>query len=300
MKALGIPARLFPDVVMPGNVLGELAPSVREELQTGRLTVINAASHDTASAIAAAPAGSGPFAYISTGTWSLMGVERESPVITPESGRLGYTNEGGAFGKTVLLKNIMGLWLLQECKRHWSGEGVNWSYAQLQELAEREPGHQSFVDPAHPSFLAPGDMPRRVQDYCRETGQAVPQTKAAIVRCILDSLALKFRQTLEELELLTRQSFPVIHMVGGGVQNELLCRLTAEATGRPVIAGPVEATAIGNLLVQASAHGEISGLNEIREIVGRSFPPATYEPGHTGNQWQASYEKYAKLTRTIA
>lgn len=279
MKTLGISPALFPSVVQPGNKLGELSAEVREELQVGRISVINAASHDTASAIAAAPAGGEPFAFISTGTWSLMGVERSGPVITGATEKLAYTNEGGAFGRTLLMKNIMGLWLLQECRRQWRLKGSDLSFAELQELAAREPGHRSFVDPGHPSFLAPNDMPQRIQDFCLRTGQPVPQGAGAISRCILDSLALKYRQTLEELEKLTGQTLSVIHMVGGGIQNELLCRLTAEATGRPVVAGPVEATAIGNLLIQAAAQGEIDGPDEIREVVRQSFPPVTYEPG---------------------
>ncbi|MBP1995662.1 rhamnulokinase [Paenibacillus eucommiae] len=285
---------LFTDIVMPGTQLGTLRSELREELAIGSVPVVAAASHDTASAVVSIPALTNNYAFISCGTWSLMGVETDKPVINEWSERWSFTNEGGAEQKIRLLKNIMGLWLLQECKRHWELEGDSLTYAQMQEMAAVHKHNASYVDPEDPVFLAPGHMPDRIRAYCRDTGQTVPQTKPEIIRCILESLSMKFKQTLDEIEFLLGRRLEHIHMVGGGIQNTLLCQLTANATGRTVFAGPIEATAIGNILMQAKAHGEVGSLNEIRQVVIDSFPPDRYVPADT-DAWQEAYQSYKKI-----
>ncbi len=222
---------LFTDIVMPGTKEGTLRKEIAEELQVGAMPIVAAASHDTASAVVSIPSLEGDYAFISCGTWSLMGVEIDQPIMTEDSLRFGFTNEGGAEQKIRMLKNIMGLWLLQECKRQWELEGDSLSFAHMQEMAKLEPGLQSYVDPQDPVFLAPGNMPERIRLYCAETGQTVPQTKAELIRCVVDSLAMKFKQTLDEIEQLLARKLSTIHMVGGGIQNQLLCQLTANATG---------------------------------------------------------------------
>ncbi|NOV04531.1 rhamnulokinase [Paenibacillus sp. LMG 31457] len=294
LHKLGIPAGLFTDIVMPGTIEGNLRKDIAEELQIGGMSVIATASHDTASAVVSIPSLEKDYAFISCGTWSLMGVEIDQPILTEESLRYGFTNEGGAEHKIRMLKNIMGLWLLQECKRQWELEGESLSYAQMQEMAKAEPGLQSYVDAQDPVFLAPGNMPERIRRYCAQTGQSVPQTKAELIRCVVDSLAMKFKQTLDEIEELLGTKLQTIHMVGGGIQNQLLCQLTANATGRPVIAGPVEATAIGNIMMQVKAHGEVQSLDQIRQAVRDSFPPDRYE-SKDGAEWQEAYQTYLQV-----
>jgi rhamnulokinase len=292
---LSIQQSLFTDIVMPGTILGGLRREVSEELGLGSVPVIASASHDTASAVVSIPALTGNnYAYISCGTWSLMGVESDEPVINEWSERWAFTNEGGAENKIRLLKNIMGLWLLQECKRQWELEGESFSYTELQAMAEQETGNASYIDTQDPIFLAPGNMPNRICFYCIQKGQQAPQTKPEIIRCILESLAMKFKQTLEEIEFLLDKKLERIHMVGGGIQNTLLCRLTANATGKTVVAGPVEATAIGNLMMQAKAHGEVSGLHEIRQVVIDSFPPDIYTPVDR-DAWETAYQTYKRI-----
>lgn len=298
LERLNIPPSLLPPVAFPGAVLGSLDKKVREELLVGDIKVANTASHDTASAVAAVPAESSSYAYISCGTWSLMGVESDTPIINDRA-RLSFTNEGGAAGKLLFMKNITGLWLLQECKREWDAAGSGLSYGDMQSLAARETPLACFVDPDSDRFMAPGGMAARIQAFCSDTGQRVPHSKAELIRCVVDSLALKYRQTLDELEELMGYRLPVIHMVGGGIQNELLCQLTANATGRPVIAGPVEATSAGNILIQAMAHGEIGTIEEIRQVVRNSFPIVRYEPEHAAH-WEEGYERYRAVVQQFA
>jgi rhamnulokinase len=282
---------LFTDIVMPGTLLGGLSKELRVELGLGPVQVVASASHDTASAVVSIPALSNNYAFISCGTWSLMGVETDQPVINEWSERWSFTNEGGAEQKIRLLKNIMGLWLLQECKRHWELEGESLTFAEMQEMARLEKASVSYVDPEDPVFLAPGHMPDRIRAYCQQTGQRVPQTKAEMIRCVTESLAMKFKQTLDEIEFLINRKLDHIHMVGGGIQNKLLCQFTANATGSMVFAGPVEATAIGNIMMQAKAHGEVSSLQEIRQVVIDSFPPEMYKP-EDRDQWEQAYQTY--------
>ncbi|WP_338825550.1 L-Rhamnulokinase [Moorella humiferrea] len=294
LTKLDLPVNLLPAVNPPGTVIGPILPRVARETGTGEIPVIAPGSHDTASAVAAVPAAGPDYMYISCGTWSLVGTEVKEPVINEQTLHLNFTNEGGVGGTFRLLKNVTGLWLVQECRRTWARRGENLSYGDLTAMAREAKPLQAVVDPDHPSFLNPEEMPAAIQAYCRETGQPVPETKGDIVRCALESLAMKYRWVLEKLEGILEKKLPVIHMVGGGTQNELLCRFTANATGRPVVAGPVEATAAGNLLVQAMAMGEIKNLDEGREIVRRSFVLRTYEPENTGT-WEEKYGVFIKL-----
>lgn len=293
---LDIPRGIFTDIIPSGTIIGELTEELSKELGIQNLKVIAVAGHDTQSAIAAVPTEDEDFAYISCGTWSLMGFESNQPIINEKSMNLSVTNEGGVGGKITVLKNIMGLWLIQECKRHWDNKGQGCTFAELDEKVIHAKPFISFVDPDDISFIAPGNMPERIREYCRKTGQPVPETKGEVVRCITQSLALKYRMTLEKLEDLLGRKLPVIHMVGGGIKDKLLCRFTAEATGRSVIAGPIEASSIGNILVQAMALGNVKDLKEIRSIVKASFPIVTYTPTEK-ELWDKAYAIYKELIK---
>jgi rhamnulokinase len=294
LSRLGLPTHIFPEVIPPGTVLGPLLPSVAEELGSAPVPVLAPACHDTGSAVVAVPTQARHSAYISSGTWSLVGVEAEAPVITPQSLAHNFTNEGGVAGAVRLLKNVMGLWLLQECRRMWAQAGHDYSYAQLAHLAESAAPFRSLVDPDHVEFLPPGDMPARLRDFCVRTGQPAPDSHAAFVRCIFESLALKYRWVIEKLEALRGHPLEVIHVVGGGSQNALLCQLTADATGRPVIAGPAEATALGNALVQMMALGHLASLAEARQVVQDSFAMVTYAPRALA-AWDEAYLRLTHL-----
>jgi rhamnulokinase len=294
---MGLPAQIFGEIVSPGTQLGPLLPGVAEETGIrGNVPVTAVASHDTASAVVAVPAEDENFAYISSGTWSLMGVELPEPAITPDGMHANFTNEGGLEGTTRFLKNVMGLWILQECRRAWAREGRDYSYEELAHLAEASPVTGSLLDPDHPAFLRPGDMPGRIRRFCRETGQTPPAEPGAIVRSVLESLALKYRWVIERAEEITRRRVDTIHIVGGGVRNELLCQLTADATRRPVRAGPVEATALGNLMVQAYSRGYVSSLEEIRAVV-RASPVEVrdYRPAGSTDEWENAYGRLRKI-----
>jgi rhamnulokinase len=294
LEKLDLPTSIFPEIVPAGTELGRLLPEVASELGTEALTVIAPACHDTGSAVAAVPARERDYAYISSGTWSLMGVEVQEPVITPQSLEYNFTNEGGVCDTFRLLKNIMGLWLVQECRREWVRAGEVYDYGTLTEMAAQSPTFGPMVDVDDHRFLAPGDMSVRIQEYCRESGQAVPKTKGEILRCALESLALRYRWVLERLEAMMGRSIQVVHIIGGGMRNELLCQLAADAMQRPVVGGPVEATAMGNLLMQALALGHIDSLSEAREVVRRSFQVSTYVPGSAG-PWDEAYGRYLEL-----
>ncbi len=300
LTALGIPTHIFGEIVPCGTVLGRLRPEISEELGLMSVSVVASAGHDTASAVAAVPAASGDYIYVSSGTWSLMGVELDQPLINAESLEANITNEGGIGGKFRFLKNIIGLWLVQECRRLWARQGSEYSYAKLSQMAAGAPEFGPLVDPGDPRFLAPEDMPAAIQSYCQESGQFIPQDKGAILRCALESLALEYRRVAEQIDNLTGRLHPTIHIIGGGSQNKLLNQLTANATGRIVIAGPVEATAIGNILAQAIAMGEIATLAEGREIIRHSFELETYQPVDTAN-WDEAYARFVNLkTRKLA
>ena len=293
LNRLDLPSLLLAPIVSPGTELGPLLPEVAEEVGTGS-PVFAVASHDTASAVVAVPAESDDFAYISSGTWSLVGVETRGPVVTPEAIGANFTNEGGFGGRTRFLKNVMGLWLLQECRRQWAKEGHEYSYEELARLAEGTPSGP-LIDPDHPVFLTPGDMTARIRRFCEETGQTPPEEPAAFARCVFESLALKYGYTIEQAQSLTDQTIETVNVVGGGAQNTLLCQLTADAARLPVAAGPVEATALGNVMVQAFAQDRVASPEEIRAVVRDSFEASTYEPGGNAEEWSGLRERFSRL-----
>jgi len=274
LNRLGLPSHILPEIVAPGTRLGSLLPSVAEPAGLGPVPVYTTGCHDTASAVAAVPAQGSNWCYISSGTWSLMGAELDSPIINEQSLAQNLTNEIGAAGKVRFLKNIAGLWLLQECRRAWALEGHDYTYDDLVQMAAAAPPNRAAIDPD--AFLEPGDMPRKIAAHCRATGQAPPETPAEFTRAILESLARRYAQVLAGLEALTGRRFDVIHIVGGGSRNALLNQFVADATGRTVLAGPSEATATGNVLIQAIGAGELSGLDEARALVRQSFPLQSY------------------------
>jgi rhamnulokinase len=247
--------------------------------------------------VIAVPASSPDYAYISSGTWSLMGIETNGPHVFAATEHANFTNEGGACGTTRLLKNIMGLWLVQECRRAWRRQGHEHSYADLAEMATEASGFGPVVEPDDPAFLAPADMPAAIAAFCIRTGQHVPESLGAFVRCCLESLALKYRWTLERLEEFRGRRIDVIHIVGGGTRNRLLCRLAADATGRQVIAGPVEATAIGNLLLQAVGRGHLASLEEVRTVVRNSFALEHYDPSSDRGHWEDAYMRFLRVKK---
>jgi rhamnulokinase len=296
LGALNIPQEIFGEIITPGTVLGQLRASVAEDASCEPLPVIAVGSHDTASAVAAVPAEGTDFIYISSGTWSLMGVESPEPIINANSLKYNLTNEGGVGNTIRFLKNIMGMWLLQESRRHWAKKGTSYSYDELTNLAAQAPALKSFIFVGDNRFLPPGDMAERIQVFCSETHQLVPQTHAEIVRCILESLALEYRWGTEKLRELSGKALPVIHIIGGGSRNRLLNQFTADATGCEVIAGPVEATAIGNILLQAMGLRYLSSLGEGRALVRRSFDVTSFEP-QTSLAWDEAYSRYLALRK---
>jgi len=294
LERLGVPTHIFPEIVPPGTVLGELLPSVVEDVNVAGLSglpVIAPACHDTGCAVAAVPAEGSDFVYISSGTWSLMGAELPEPVINEQSLAFNLTNEGGVGGTFRLLKNITGLWLVQECRRTWARQGEEFSYADLTQMAAQADPLQSVIDSDCGEFLKPGDMPARIRAFCQGTGQPVPQSKGAVVRCALESLALKYRWVLERLEEILGRRLEPIHIVGGGTKNQLLNQFTADVTGRRVVTGPIEATAAGNVITQAMTLGHIGSLAEGRRIVRNSFDVATYEPAGK-SEWDEAYDRF--------
>ncbi|WP_276352039.1 rhamnulokinase [Cohnella caldifontis] len=295
LNKLGIPGAWFGKVLQPGSAAGVLRASVREELDIGAIPVIAVAEHDTGSAVAAVPALDRSFAYLSCGTWSLLGTEVDQPVIHETARQLNFTNEGGAYGTYRLLKNIMGLWILQETRREWEREGRGYSFPELVELAGQAKPFGAFIEPDDDLFLPPGDMPERIRQYCLRTGQRPPEGPGEIARCILESLALKYRYVLELTEKLSNQSFGGLHMVGGGIHNALLCQWTANAIGKPVWAGPAEGSAIGNLAVQWIAGGQFRDIAEARRVIRDSFPVAEYEPAQA-SEWQEAYGRFLTTT----
>lgn len=295
IRAIGISPDLFGKVVQPGARVGSLRASLCEELCIESIPVYAAAEHDTGSAVAAVPALDRSFAYLSCGTWSLMGTEVEAPVINEQAQQLNFTNEGGVYGTYRLLKNIMGLWILQECRRSWERAGITYTFPELVKLADEAAPFAAFIDPDDPLFLHPGDMPARITEYCLRTGQTAPSDAGAIVRCILESLALKYRNVLELTEQLSGQTFGDLHMVGGGIQNTLLCKWTANAIGKPVWAGPVEGSAIGNMVVQWIASGELADIWEARKAIRESFPVDVYEPEQK-EAWEQAYVLFKDKT----
>ena len=293
------PNAIVGTIVQPGTILGKLRPQVATETSLSNVNVVLPGTHDTASAVLAVPAESHAAArpnwcYISSGTWSLMGAEVPRPVVNDECLRLNFTNEGGVGGTTRLLKNIAGLWLVQECRRVWNRAGAKHSWDDLTRLAAAAKPLASVVDPDDPSFLAPNDMPEAIRAYCRRTRQAVPADEGAVIRTAIESLALRYRLVLGGLEQLVGGRIDTIHIVGGGTQNRQLCQATADACHRTVLAGPVEATAIGNLLVQAIAAGDVGSIGQAREVVRNSFPLDRYEPQNSA-AWDEAFKRFRDL-----
>ena len=297
LQKLELPTHIFPDIVAPGTRLGRLRDDIARRTGLSRIDVVAPATHDTGSAVAAVPTGNTghpTWAYISSGTWSLMGVEVQEAVLTSRALELNVTNEGGIDGTYRLLKNIMGLWLVQECRRSFERKGKPLDYGQLAQLAAETPAFRSLVDPDDARFLKPDCMLDSIQQSCRESNQPVPETEGQFVRCALESLALKYRVVLGWLEELTGQRVETIHIVGGGTQNELLNQFTANACERPVATGPVEATVLGNLLVQARTAGEIGSLADLREVVRASCEMKRYEPQDQA-MWQQALQRFREL-----
>jgi rhamnulokinase len=283
LARLGLPQRIFGTIADPGTTLGPLRPEVAAEAGLGAVRVVLPGTHDTASAVAAVPAAEPPsrrpdWAYVSLGTWALVGAELDRPLVTPECLARNFTNEAGIGGTTRLLKNVCGLWLVQQCRAAWQRAGQAWTWDQLTALAAEAPPLVTLVDPNHPSLVAPADMPAAIRALARASGEPEPETTAATVRAALESVAAAVRRTLLELDGLLGRRVGRVHVVGGGVKNPLLCQMIADATGRPVVAGPVEATAIGNLLVQLLAHDGTIDLRAIRRVVRDTFEPVRYDP----------------------
>ena len=280
-------------MVPTGTLLGPIQEELQEELGIGPIDVIAVAGHDTQCALTAVPSKEDDFIFVSCGTWSLFGTELAEPVLTRQSQELNITNETGTDGKTSFLKNIIGLWLVQESRRQWIREGKEFSFSELEKLAQEAEPFRSFIDPDAPEFAPAGNVPRRIREYCARTGQKVPETEGEIVRCINESLALKYRYALEEIKACTGKEYHAIHMVGGGIKSELLCRFTAHASKIPVIAGPVEATVFGNIAIQLMAKGIVKDLKEARKVIANSEATVTYEP-ENGGKWDEAYEFYKK------
>lgn len=284
LAQVGIPTEMFGAIVQPGTRIGAYEG----------IPVIAPASHDTGSAVVAVPTTTHDYAYLSSGTWSLIGLELDAPVINDATYAANVTNEGGANGTFRFLKNVMGLWIAQQCRATWRAQGDEYSYDDLTRLAQTAEPFRSLIDPDDPSFLSPGDMPTRIREFCQRTNQPIPETVAQVMRAVYESLALKYRCSIDSLTALSGRHVDRLHVIGGGTQNRLLCQMTADALGRTVVAGPVEATALGNALVQLIALGEIGSLRQAREAVSRSFTTVTYEPKQ-GEAWESAYQRFQPL-----
>jgi rhamnulokinase len=296
LEKFGLPTKILAPIVPAGTILGKVLPDVAAECGlTIDVPVITPGAHDTASAVAAVPAVEGSkWCYISSGTWSLLGVELDQPIINEKSRAYGYTNEVGVSGKIRFLKNIMGLWLVQELRRQWRAQGYDHSYAELTDMASRSAPFQVVLDPNHHAFMSPGDIIGKIDRFCEKTGQRTPNTRGEYVRSCLESLALFYRHSIAGIEDVTGQKYDVIHVVGGGSQNELLDQFSADACGRTVVAGPVEGTSIGNILVQAMAVGSVKSLADARAIIRESFPVKPFEPTSTG-KWDPAYDRFREV-----
>lgn len=301
LARLGVPTKIFGQVVHPGTKLGKLRASVADEVNLPGVEVVLPGTHDTASAVMAVPA-SGEvsnqpsWCYISSGTWSLMGVETLEPIINDLCAQFNFTNEGGVGNTTRVLKNIAGLWLVQECRRIWRQAGRDYGWEELVRRAEAQPALVSLINPDDASFTAPRDMPTAIREFCQKTHQPVPENEGAVIRTALESLAMRYRAVLGMLEQLTGGRIDTVHIVGGGTQNRLLCQMTADATNRRVVAGPVEATAIGNVMMQAVAAGEVNSIATARQIIKSSFDVHEYTP-HRPEMWDYAYERFDRLTQ---
>ncbi len=296
LERFALPTRFLGTIDQPGTDLGQLRSSVAAETGLAGTRVVLPGSHDTASAVMAVPAASRPgerpdWCYISLGTWALMGVESPQPVVTDQVLAHNFTNEGGVGGTTRLLKNITGLWIVQQCRQAWNQAGREWGWEDLNRLSADAPGFTAFINPDAPEFLAPDNMPEAVCEFCRRTGQTVPASEGAVLRCALESIAMKFRQVLGMCEELIGGRLETIHIVGGGTQNRQLCQAAADACGRRVVTGPIEATATGNIMMQAVAAGDVGSIAEAREVIRNSFEVDEYQPRDTA-AWDEAYERF--------
>jgi len=288
--AIGFDSSLMQEIILPGTQLGTIKPEIQKETGSSAIPVVAVASHDTASAIASVPATGRNWVYISSGTWSLMGIEIDQPLISEEILEMNFTNEGGVEGTTRFLRNIMGLWLLQECRRVWSSD-CNYSWPEMVEMSMKAHPFKCLIDPDAHEFLNPGDMPAAIAAFCLKTGQPAPETRGEIIRTIFESLALKYRSTLDSIRSVSPIGIEKIHIIGGGANNELLCQYASNATNLPVYAGPTEATAIGNIMMQAKALGAVSSLEEIRSMVFDSFETKIFSP-HDATSWEVQYQRF--------
>lgn len=290
----GIPTDIFAPIAQPGSIVGPLLPEILEEVGDIRANVVNVAAHDTGSAVVAVPAVNDDFIFLSSGTWSIMGAEVKEPIISEKSFKYNFTNEGGAENTIRFEKNITGLWLKQESKRQWEREGKKYTHDELSDMALASKPFQSLIDPDDAAFGVPGNLPKRIAEYCKRTNQHVPENAGEVMRCIFESLALRYRYTVEKIDEVKGHRTPFINIIGGGTKEALLCQFTADACGRPAYAGPVEATAIGNIACQAIAAGELKNVAEAREVVRNSFDIECYEPQNS-EAWDEAYERFKTL-----
>ncbi|MBN1819542.1 MAG: rhamnulokinase [Prolixibacteraceae bacterium] len=289
-KVAGIPKKLVNDIIQPGNVLGKITNEISLELNSKQIPVVAVASHDTASAVVSVPAEDNDWVFISSGTWSIMGIECKNPIVNTDSLTMNFTNEGGVDGTTRFLKNIMGMWLIQECKRIWDQERKH-EWSEIVEMSKIDNPFKSLIDPDNHSFLNPENMPEAIKEYCRRTNQPVPESKGEIARCIYVSLVLKYKYTFDQLERVSEKKINRIHIIGGGAHNREMNQMTANAIMVPVYAGPTEATSIGNIMCQACGLGLVGSLKEIRKIVKKSFKVVEYQP-HNRNIWEEPYDRF--------
>ena len=294
LTSAGVSTDIFPEVQLPGSVIGQLTDSLAEESGIGKVDVVAVAGHDTASAVAAVPAENEKFAYLSSGTWSLMGIETKQPIITEESFRHNFTNEGGVGGTTRFLKNICGMWILEQCRKEWSRSGKEYSYPEIVAMTNEATPFVSFINPDDASFANPHSMLKAIEEFCIRTNQPVPQSDAQIIRTIFESLALRYREVLEILEGMSPFEIDVLHIIGGGSKNALLNQFTANAIGKRVVAGPSEATAIGNVMMQAVGAGVVASLAEAREIIRASIDTEEFLP-QDSEAWSAAYDRFVTL-----
>lgn len=294
LTKVGIDPSLILPITLPGKVVGTLRESISNECGLGKIPVVAVAGHDTGSAVVSVPAENKNFAYISSGTWSLMGIEVDEPIVTEESYDLNFTNEGGVDGTIRFLKNITGMWLLEQCRKEWGAQGKTYNYPEIVAMSDSVEAFKSLVDPDDPSFANPNSMTKAIVDFCKNTGQNIPKTEAEFIRCIFDSLALKYRYVLDCLKKIAPFPIEKLHVIGGGSQNKLLNQMTANAIGIPVIAGPSEATAIGNIMMQAKGLGVVESLQEIRDIIRNSVSPEVFHPENT-QAWNEVFQYYQTL-----
>ncbi|MDD3321203.1 MAG: rhamnulokinase [Paludibacter sp.] len=295
LEKAGVSPSVLGEIVMPGHLIGTLRDDLAEESELGKVNVVAVAGHDTASAVAAVPAANENYAYLSSGTWSMMGVELKDPIINEQTSKNNFTNEGGVEGTIRFLKNITGMWILEQCMKEWKKEGITYAYEKIVQMADTVDPFQSFIEPDHSSFVNPISMTRAIQDYCSATGQKVPQTHPEFVRCIFESLSLKYRNVLGLLKDMAPFPIEKLHVIGGGSKNPLLNQWTANSIGIPVIGGPSEATAIGNIMLQAKAAGCVGSLQEMRQIIAESVHIDEFYPENP-EAWEEAYEKFLTVT----